>query len=166
MEKATQFHRERVRIAAVFFAMWLIVSTTWAQNPVTLASAGASVYSPRSHVERTTNVSGSVVASGTSPVLTFTPGIASTAAGTGESGYSGDGGPGTSAQFNFPMGTARDSQGNLYVADIANNVVRKLSADGTVSTLVRRPLSSTKTRPPSRSRERRSRVPRSPSRWP
>ncbi len=76
-----------------------------------------------------------VEGSGANPVLTFTPGIASTVAGTGVSGYSGDGGPGTSAQFNFPMGTARDSQGNLYVADTANSVVRKLSAGGTVSTV-------------------------------
>jgi len=67
--------------------------------------------------------------------LTFTPGIASTTAGTGVSGYSGDGGLATSAQFNSPMGMRRDSQGNLYVADLGNSVIRKLSIDGTVSTV-------------------------------
>jgi serine/threonine protein kinase, bacterial len=44
-------------------------------------------------------------------------------------------GSGTEARFAFPYGVAVDGSGNVYVADTANNAVRKVSADGTVSTL-------------------------------
>jgi probable HAF family extracellular repeat protein len=44
-------------------------------------------------------------------------------------GYSGDGGPATSAQFYFPYGIALDGSGNLFVADNVNNVIRRV--DGT-----------------------------------
>ncbi len=48
-------------------------------------------------------------------------------AGTGTAGYAGDGGPGAVAQFNQPYGLAIDSSANIYVADYANDVIRKLS---------------------------------------
>jgi uncharacterized protein (TIGR03437 family) len=48
-------------------------------------------------------------------------------AGTGTAGYAGDGGPGAVAQFNQPYGIAIDSSANIYVADYANDVIRKLS---------------------------------------
>lgn len=47
--------------------------------------------------------------------------------GNGTSGYAGDGGIGTSSQFAQPYGVAVDSTGNVYVADAANAVVRKLT---------------------------------------
>lgn len=53
-------------------------------------------------------------------------GIISTVAGTGEPGFSGDGGPATSAQFNQPHSIAFDANGDLYVADIRNNRIRKI----------------------------------------
>ena len=49
-------------------------------------------------------------------------------AGTGFSGFSGDGGRATSATLNFPTGVAVDSAGNPVVADTANGRVRLVAA--------------------------------------
>lgn len=54
-------------------------------------------------------------------------GAIATVAGTGVSGYSGDGGAATSAQLNAPAGVAVDSSGVLYMADTANQRIRKNS---------------------------------------
>ncbi|MGD1096719.1 MAG: hypothetical protein ABSB35_32580 [Bryobacteraceae bacterium] len=56
--------------------------------------------------------------------MVSTAGIITTIAGTGVSGYTGDGGPAVAAQLNGPSALAVDSAGNLYVADQGNNVVR------------------------------------------
>src|SRR5207253_2019957 len=61
-------------------------------------------------------------------------GVISTVAGTGTAGYSGDGGQATSAQLNFPIAVAVDGQGNLYIADLVNQRIRKVSA-GIISTV-------------------------------
>jgi len=61
-------------------------------------------------------------------------GAVTTVAGTGAAGYSGDGGPATAAQLNGPTGLATDPAGNLYVADTGNNVVRKITTGGVIST--------------------------------
>ena len=45
-------------------------------------------------------------------------------AGTGISGFSGDGGPAVNAQLNDPRGLAMDSKGFLYIADRGNNRIR------------------------------------------
>ncbi len=55
-------------------------------------------------------------------------------AGNGTAGYSGDGGPATSAQLNDPEGIAVDQAGNLYIADVGNAVIRKVS-NGTITTM-------------------------------
>lgn len=57
-----------------------------------------------------------------------------TVAGTGSAGFSGDGGPATSAMLDNPMGVAIDGDGNLYVADWINRRVRKVDAAGTITT--------------------------------
>ena len=54
-----------------------------------------------------------------------------TIAGQSVSGYTGDGGPGTSATLNGPSGLAVDAKGNVYIADTGNNAVRKLQPLGT-----------------------------------
>ncbi len=61
-------------------------------------------------------------------------GTIATVAGTGNSGYSGDGGPATSAQLNLPESVAVDASGNLYIGDTANNVVRVV-ANGLINTV-------------------------------
>ena len=62
-------------------------------------------------------------------------GIITTFAGTGKPGFSGDGGPASAAQLNLPYGLAADLNGNLYVADFGNHCIRKISPDGTISTV-------------------------------
>jgi streptogramin lyase len=49
-----------------------------------------------------------------------------TVAGTGAAGYSGDGGPASSADLNAPFGVAVDSSGNIFIADTGNNAVREV----------------------------------------
>ena len=65
-----------------------------------------------------------------------TDGIISTVAGNGQYAFSGDGGLANSASLRGPVGIALDHAGNLYVADTGNNRIRKVSVDGTISTVV------------------------------
>ncbi|MFF5157882.1 RICIN domain-containing protein [Streptomyces sp. NPDC000348] len=64
-----------------------------------------------------------------------TDGRISTVAGTGVAGFSGDNGPAVSAQLNWPREVAVDRAGTLYIADGNNHRVRKVTADGTISTV-------------------------------
>ncbi len=56
-------------------------------------------------------------------------------AGTGEAGFSGDGGPALGARLDRPRGLARDNQGNLYVADSGNHRVRMITPAGNIATV-------------------------------
>ena len=62
-------------------------------------------------------------------------GTITTIAGTGKDGFSGDGGPATQAQLNFPTGVAVDGEGNLYIADAPNDRIRKVDSTGTITTI-------------------------------
>jgi uncharacterized protein (TIGR03437 family) len=65
-------------------------------------------------------------------------GIISTVAGNsttfGLGGFSGDGGPATSAGLNSPNGVAFDSAGNMYISDFGNSRIRKVDTSGTITT--------------------------------
>ncbi len=62
-------------------------------------------------------------------------GILTVVAGNGIRGFSGDGEQGTSASLNNPQGVAVDAAGNLYVSDMSNNRIRKISPGGIISTV-------------------------------
>jgi hypothetical protein len=68
--------------------------------------------------------------------VTASTGIISTVAGNGTEGYSGDGGPATSAGLYFPVDVAVDSAGNVYIADTDHYVIREVSAATGVITTV------------------------------
>jgi sugar lactone lactonase YvrE len=59
----------------------------------------------------------------------------STIAGTGESAHYGDGGPASEAAFRDPSALTTDKEGNLYIGDSANNMVRKIDTKGIISTI-------------------------------
>ncbi len=62
-------------------------------------------------------------------------GVVTTVAGTGEKGYSGDGGPGTEARLSWPTALALDAAGNLFFSEKVNGVVRRLSPNGVITTI-------------------------------
>lgn len=64
-------------------------------------------------------------------------GIIVTMAGAGgpAGGFAGDGGPAADAMLNLPRGLAKDSRGNLYLSDSGNSRVRKIDAQGIITTV-------------------------------
>ncbi|MEF8794586.1 MAG: Ig-like domain-containing protein, partial [Thiohalorhabdus sp.] len=62
-------------------------------------------------------------------------GLITTVAGTGEKGFSGDGGPATQAQFRQLKDVAVGPDGGLYIADTRNERIRKVASDGTITTV-------------------------------
>lgn len=69
-------------------------------------------------------------------------GTITTAAGSGPAGigaaggFGGDGGPATAARMSRPLGLAVDATGNLFISDLDNKRVRKVDANGTITTVV------------------------------
>lgn len=64
-----------------------------------------------------------------------TDGVITTFAGTGTAGYNGDEGPAQEAELNNPSDVACDALGNTYIADAGNQVVRKVSSNGIITTV-------------------------------
>jgi hypothetical protein len=56
--------------------------------------------------------------------------------GPGTAGYSGDGGPAKDAQLNDPRDVAADADGNVFIADTGNHVIRKVDSSGVITTVV------------------------------
>lgn len=67
-------------------------------------------------------------------LLDLNTGIISRFAGTGTAGYSGDGGPAVDAALNRPADVAVAPDGTVYISDSFNNVIRKVTTDGNIST--------------------------------
>src|SRR5438094_271955 len=63
------------------------------------------------------------------------PGTITTVAGTGVPGFFGDGGPATQARLDEPIGTGIDAAGSVFIGDSSNHRVRKVSPDGTITTV-------------------------------
>src|SRR5215213_2586856 len=63
-------------------------------------------------------------------------GTITTVAGTGEPGFSGDGGPATKARLDFPNAVAVDREGNLYISDGLNYRIRKVDKSGIITTTI------------------------------
>jgi hypothetical protein len=62
-------------------------------------------------------------------------GVITTVAGTGKPGYSGDGGPAVDARLDNPSGLAINAQGDLFIADTDNNVIREVTPKGIIHTI-------------------------------
>jgi len=67
--------------------------------------------------------------------------VVNTFAGNGVSGYSGDGGPATSAELRQPTSVARDKTGNIYIADQNNHIIRMVNTASVISTFAGTPQS-------------------------
>ncbi|NYF79573.1 choice-of-anchor D domain-containing protein [Granulicella arctica] len=68
--------------------------------------------------------------------------ILTSVAGNGNAGYSGDNGPATQASLNYPEGLALDTQGNLYIEDHDNNLIRKVDTSGIITTVAGNPATT------------------------
>jgi sugar lactone lactonase YvrE len=81
---------------------------------------------------------GGAAATGQGPVLI--PNVVSTVAGNAQapavSGFGGDGGPATAATLNLPSNVIADANGDLYIADSQNNVIREVNAQTGIITTV------------------------------
>jgi len=73
--------------------------------------------------------------SGNERIRKVSDGVISTFAGNGNAGFSGDGGPANKAELALPMGLAVDSRGNLYIADTANERIRRVDVAGVITTV-------------------------------
>ena len=66
-------------------------------------------------------------------------GVIELLAGTGQTGFGGDGGPATEALLNHPRDLAADAAGNVFIADSENERVRKVDTSGTITTIAGAP---------------------------
>ena len=121
------------------------LGTLWAQNYVISTVAGGSPAPAAASATSialglpgriATDPSGNVYFTALNSVFRLSGGALTRVAGNGQPGYSGDGGPALSAQLNNPQGMAIDSAGDIYIADMQNQVVRYVAAATGIITTV------------------------------
>ncbi len=77
-----------------------------------------------------------VVDQSNSRIRKITPaGTITTVVGNGLPGYGGDGGPATAAMLDIPVGIALDHSGNMYISDVGNKRVRRVTTGGLITTI-------------------------------
>ena len=139
--------RERIRIMLPCLYSFLFSFTCLAQSGVITTYVGPTL--PKKDAAATTQIvsPSSIAFDGVGGFYFSSPfqnriyhiapdGRSQLAAGNGAPGYGGDGGPAISAQLNFPLGIAIDPTGNLFVADPKNFRIRKITPDGTITTVI------------------------------
>jgi hypothetical protein len=136
---------ETMRIPALAVLALLSLATTEAQEyTIWTIAGGAPPPTPIVGIQASigstngvaVNAAGDVYFTALDCVFKITgDGFMTRVAGTSRPGYSGDGGPATSAQLHDPRGVAVDTSGNLYIADNRNSRIRKVSTAGIITTV-------------------------------
>jgi len=103
---------------------------TVGQRPVGLARYGSTLYVADSGAK----YYGSVYLEDVVRAIDLTSGLERVVAGTGQLGFSGDGGPAAAAKMYDPAALAVDTAGNLYIGDVGNQRVRRVDAAGVITT--------------------------------
>jgi trimeric autotransporter adhesin len=113
------------------------ISSIAGGGPINLPAGMASVGYPES-IAFDTQGNAYIAESGdSSQILKVSSGTVTVAAGNGTPGYSGDGGPATSAALYKPEGLFVDGSGNIFIADTENSVIREVVAStGNIQTVV------------------------------
>jgi len=105
----------------------------WGPWGVTAWDSGIAYSDTFNAAVRTSSANGSTLASTAGTAMTDDGGYGTMYA--GNAGFSGDGGPASSAQLNWPQGLCSDVSGNLYIADSWNQRIRMVDRNGGISTV-------------------------------
>jgi len=113
-----------------------IITTIAGGNPIFSGDGGVATNAGMIPHGITLDDEGNIYISGDNRVRKIsTSGIITTIAGTGEHDYNGDNIPATAAKIWGPNGMVFDKYGNLYIADVGNSRVRKVSTSGIITTI-------------------------------
>lgn len=150
-ESTLTWNTKPARTSGLLADLGAVSSGSWVEWDVTAAVTGNGTYSfnlvadSSDGTDLATREAGStppqlVVTVGTTPPPPPPPpppatGIITTIAGTGTSGFSGDGGPATAARLRAPRTTAADGAGNVYVIDTDNHRARRIDTSGRITTI-------------------------------
>jgi len=137
----SSLHRARVISSILFalagpsFAQQYTISTIAGGAPPSTPVAATSI--SIGHPQRVTvDASGNFYFTSLNSVFKVdNSGTLTRIAGNSRAGYSGDGGPAIQAQLNVPAGLAIDGTGDIFIADLGNNVVREVTLNGNIQTV-------------------------------